>query len=325
VKKVEGGKKKMRYNAREIMIDSFERRYHILPTSKIKVDYRYHLLDQFIADIMLQTIKNMTDQEFYFYMRKPSAIRWKVPSTNWILSSPSLLWLVDGKVDPAIYLKLKKIWAGKKDIEERICDNLLLIGFGGAISNFMYFFKEFHNFKTKPFKKIYVFEKEYLDFTNLCRYFYFPNMKTVSKLYNAYHLLKDLADEVILIPTYFSKDVYRYVDLEFIKHSDYLALTSASPSGRLEISKILDPKRIWFIGHFNDEAVLENQHNEKGLMLAFETYGKIKIDVLKANLSALAYYFIDIYQNGRDSFFTKTLSIKPMNDILTEDTNWYKY
>jgi len=216
------------------------------------------------------------------------------------------------KLQPTLLLELANEFQGIKTISTRICDTLVLIGFGGAISNLVYFFTKLHKFKVKPFKKIYVFEPEFLDFTNFCRYWFDKTIKSSHKTIHAKKICKLIADEVFVVPM-----KYHFAFENYFISDNYRIITAVGPSDRAELAKRYGNK-LFFAGHYDDEAVFTNIHNPSTLFLANETYGKIRVDVLKYHLSYFAYHLPDYLTSDSIRVDRKC----DLQTITTQDILW---
>jgi len=218
------------------------------------------------------------------------------------LSTPLTQYLLDELDLRPTVEDLQKI----KDKDLKICS----VGYGGAMVNVLY---NLYNWSmelgiTKIFKKMVIFEKDNIDFSNLVRigkpivFDYHPdfirkfeegvsNVKTLKKI-NMINIEKELSQdrELILFADWLGSK-----EANFMDKKGYIFVGAPT----LETRNMLTDKKFYFLGH-SDYEVDITYRPEIISSLAIETYGSIDIPVLLINMQIATAAFIKMLASDEE-------------------------
>jgi hypothetical protein len=162
--------------------------------------------------------------------------------------------------------------------------------------------------ETRIFKKIVIFEKDDLDFSNVLRMgkpmifdyspdfikSYDPEVNTIKllKKINMVNIEKELSVERKLV---LFSDWLKNQSADYIDQNGYFFVGAPT----LETRQMLANKKFFFMGH-SDYEVDITYSPQSISTLAVETYGSVDIPVLLINLQIATAAFIKILANGED-------------------------
>ncbi len=226
--------------------------------------------------------------------------------------------------DPMTEEGKKAIWEMLDKLAQKE-HNLAVIGYGGAMINFLwdlFLLKTISEYPYPLFNKIVVFERENLSLTNLFRIGKFIILENYSSLFldengklNKLNLIREefsLAKEenFFLIEDYLTEDSDEM--LQQLREKNYLMIGAPNFAAR----KMLEKDNFFFFGHANNELEIFYQPYVDD-ELTFESYGSIDIPVLISNIAAGTIAMVNIFgdinkedlQNKDKSLFNPSESL----------------
>lgn len=318
--------------------DTYIRKYNIQFEQKTLNETQseqYIITDKFNLHRMLQMVNNTAASRYSYdvYTCKMSK-----NDTKYININPNMAKIFN---EPVVSIKdiMNMLDINPKELAKTLSKvksnkiNLVIIGLGGAMSNFCYFAEQFAQFVdiNKPFKEIVLFENDELEFSNLFRIpldYLSSNHTLTTEVYSqikrvirgnscphaysqATPLNKgfmlfnhpSLYENYTLVPEYFSDQ--DYIKLSNSKTSNVVFLGGPDNDTRRKISEManssyITKKRNFICTLHGDNTVnIFNNPYMGDTSLLIETYGSIDLVYFHLNMAMMTYKVLQLLAENK--------------------------